>query len=124
MLYGEGVYKLLQGWVLYRPESHETVAAQLQAHAASHPDRPFLRYETRRYSYAEANAHVNQHADAYRALGVRSGDVVALLFENRPEYLWHVFGLHKLGAISSLINSNLQGEPLSHAIRICNPTRI
>lgn len=124
MLYGPGVYKLLQGWVFYRPESHETIAAQLQAHAANHPDRPFLRYETQRYSYSEANARINQHADAYRALGIRAGDVVALLLENRPEYLWHVFGLHKLGAISSLINSNLQGEALIHAIRICSPTRV
>jgi acyl-CoA synthetase (AMP-forming)/AMP-acid ligase II len=124
MLYGARAYKLLQGLLLYRTDSHETIAAQLQAHAERTPDRPFLYFGDRKYTYGEANARINQHASAYLALGVNSGDVVALLLENRPEFLWHLYGLHKIGAIASLINTHLQAEALAHAVRICSPVRV
>jgi acyl-CoA synthetase (AMP-forming)/AMP-acid ligase II len=124
MLYGARALKLLQGLLLFRPESHDTIAVQLQRHAAKQSERLFLTFGERRYSYGQANALVNQHAAAYRAIGIGHGDVVALVMENRPEFLWHVFGLHKLGAIASLINTNLQGEPLAHAVRICAPKHI
>jgi acyl-CoA synthetase (AMP-forming)/AMP-acid ligase II len=112
---------LLQGLGLFSADSHETLAFQFERQAAARPRQPFLRYEEQRYGYAEANALVNRHAHAYRALGVGKGHVVALAFENRPEFLWHILALHKLGAIASLINTQLQGEPLAHAIRICRP---
>jgi acyl-CoA synthetase (AMP-forming)/AMP-acid ligase II len=124
MLYGARAYKLFQGLLLYRTDSHQTIAAQLQAHAERIPQQTFLYFGDRSYPYAEANALINQHAAAYRALGVQQGDVVALLLENRPEFLWHLFGLHKLGAIASLVNTHLQGDALAHAVRICEPTRI
>lgn len=124
MAYGARAYKLLQGLFFFRTDSHDTIAAQLERRARYRPNRPFLHYTDRRYTYAEANAEANRHARAYRALGIRAGDVVALVMENRPEFLWHFFGLHKLGAIASLINTNLQGVALTHAIRICAPKHV
>ena len=109
---------------LFNFDAHETVALQLERHAARRPHVPFLLFERERFSYAQANAEINRHAHAYKDLGIRAGDVVALLLENRPEYLWHVFALHKLGAIASLINSHLQGDALAHAIRICKPRHV
>lgn len=124
MLYGARAYRFLQGLWLYRTDSHETIAAQLQRHAERNPGQPFLYFGDRRYTYGESNALINQHAAAYRALGVASGDVVALLLENRPEFLWHLFALHKIGAIASLINTHLHSDALAHAVRICSPVRI
>jgi acyl-CoA synthetase (AMP-forming)/AMP-acid ligase II len=109
---------------LFSSESHETIARQLERHAAQRPTETFLLFEGERYTYAQADAAINRHAHAYRELGIRRGDVVALLLENRPEYLWHVFALHKLGAISSVINSHLQGDALAHAIKICRPRHV
>jgi acyl-CoA synthetase (AMP-forming)/AMP-acid ligase II len=110
--------------LLLRLSSNETLAFQLERWAARRPDRPFLLYGERAYSYAQANAAINRHAHAYRALGVGRGDVVALMMENRPEHLFHVFGLHKLGAVVSLINTHIVGDGLAHAIRACEPKRI
>jgi acyl-CoA synthetase (AMP-forming)/AMP-acid ligase II len=124
MLYGARAYRLLQGVLLYRTDSHETVVAQLQGHAERTPNNWFLYFGDRKYTYGEANALINQHVHAYRALGVESGDTVALLLENRPEFLWHLFALHKIGAIASLINTHLQADALAHAVRICSPVRI
>jgi acyl-CoA synthetase (AMP-forming)/AMP-acid ligase II len=107
-----------------RLSSNQTLAFQLERWAARRPQRPFLLYGERAYSYAQANAAINRHAHAYRDLGVERGDVVALMMENRPEQLFHVFGLHKLGAVVSLINTHLVGDGLAHALRSCEPKRI
>jgi acyl-CoA synthetase (AMP-forming)/AMP-acid ligase II len=120
----ERVLKLVKGLLLYRPESTQTIARTLEQHAQRSPGRVFLYFGERSYTYAQANARINRHAHAYRALGIAAGDVVALFMENRPEFLWHLLALHKLGAIGSLINTNLQADALVHAIRICEPKRI
>jgi acyl-CoA synthetase (AMP-forming)/AMP-acid ligase II len=111
--------QFLQGWTLFRSGSRETVAWQLERHAARHPERRFLLYGDRSYTYGEANSIVNRHAHAYRALGIRKGDVVAVAIENRPEFLWHFFGLLKLGAVASLINTHSQRDGVLHALRSC-----
>jgi acyl-CoA synthetase (AMP-forming)/AMP-acid ligase II len=113
--------RVLEGALLFSLDSTETIAAQLRDQARRIPDHTFLLFGEQRYSYAQANAQVNRHAQAYRALGIGHGDVVALLMENRPEFLWHYFGLQKLGAVASLVNTHLQADALAHAVRICEP---
>jgi len=114
----------LRALLTFRPASTATLARQLQRHAERQPERVFLRYGDLRYTYAESNALINRHAHAYQDMGVQRGDVVALMLENRPEYLWHVYGLHKLGAVASLLNTQLTGDVLAHAIRVCEPKRV
>jgi fatty-acyl-CoA synthase len=50
------------------------------------------------------------------AHGLRSGDAVALLMENRPEYVATWAGLAKVGVVAALINTNLTGAALRHAL--------
>ena len=50
--------------------------------------------------------------------GFQAGDTVALLLDNRPEYVAIWLGLAKAGIITALINHNLRGSPLSHSINI------
>ena len=116
--------KLLRGLTTADHSRTDTLAFQLQRHAAKHGERVFLRYLDRTYTYAEANALINRHAYAYKVLGVGQGDVVALMMENRPEYLFHVYALHKIGAVSSLINSQVTGDVLIHALRTCEPKHV
>jgi len=107
---------------LINPKSNKTVAFQFERHAnGPAADRPFLLYGGERYTYREANAEVNRHAHAYKALGVGKGDVVALLLDNRPALLWHYLAAGKIGAVASLINTNNTGEPLLHSLRVCKP---
>lgn len=102
----------------------ETFAYQIQQHAERRADCVFLRYEDQEFTYAEANSQINKHAYAYKLLGVGEADVVAIVMENRPEYLFHVYALHKLGAVASLINSHVSGDVLAHAIRVCEPKQV
>lgn len=101
-----------------------TLPRLLELHADRAPRQPMLRYRDRVFTYAEANAQVNRHAHAYATLGITKGDVVALFMENRPEFLWHVLGLAKLGAVSGLINVHLRDDVLLHAIRACEPSMV
>lgn len=115
--------KFLQA-VFFDTNSNNTIAYQFEQRANQIPSHPFLLYEEQGYSYAEANALINKHAHAYIRVGIQKGDVVALVMENRPEFLWHFLALNKIGAVASLINTNGIGDTLAHALRVCAPKRV
>jgi acyl-CoA synthetase (AMP-forming)/AMP-acid ligase II len=113
-----------QSYGVYREDSPNTLALQFERHARRRPGHRFLLYGDSAYTYAEANALVNRHAHAYRELGIRHGDVVAIVMENRPAFLWHMLGLFKLGAVASLVNARSTGDEALHALRICRPKHV
>jgi fatty-acyl-CoA synthase len=66
----------------------------------------------------------NQMKSVARALetqGVGEGDVVALVATGSPRYIALVLGIAACGAVASLINPHLRGEPLAHAVRASTP---
>lgn len=84
----------------------------------SHPDLIALRNAdgTVNYTYAQYRAAVADVAAALHTAGVRRGDVVALMFENRPEF--HVIdaAVMHLGAAScSIYNTSPTGD-IAHII--------
>jgi fatty-acyl-CoA synthase len=108
------------GWRMrkLKPGGSFTVADLVEQWAERSPDAEAICFEGRRISYAEYDAWGNRYARWAQRQGIRRGDVVALLMENRPEYLFCWLGLAKLGAIGALINSNLSGSSLSHCLRV------
>jgi fatty-acyl-CoA synthase len=101
-----------------RPSSSFTTADLVEQWADRTPDAEAICFEGRRISYAEYDAWGNRYAHWARRQGIQAGDVVALLMENRPEYLFCWLGLAKLGAIGALINTNLSGSSLAHCLRV------
>lgn len=116
--------RLLQAFDIVAAPADATLTNQLADHACRQPDHAFLLFGDQRFTYAQADALINQHAQVYRAEGLQKGDVVALLMDNRPSFLWHLFGMHRIGVVGSLINTNLKGDGLVHALRICEPKLI
>ena len=106
--------------VALKPDSRRTLADAFEARVRAHPERPFLLYgETgapRVTTWGELDAKANRVAGWALARGLRCGDVAALLMENRPEYISTWLGLAKVGVTAALINTNLSGPPLRHAI--------
>jgi len=100
----------------YRPDGSHNVGELLEDRAEEFADRPFLIFEDRHLCYADHNAAANRVAHWAHDQGLRRGDVVALLMENRPEYLATWMGLAKLGVKTALINTNLTGRTLRHAL--------
>jgi len=101
-----------------RPGSGKTVADAFEAVVKAQPDHPALVMDDRVISYGELDGEANRVARWAQAQGIQMGDVVALLMENRPEFVMHWLGLAKLGAVSALINTNLTGRPLAHSLEV------
>ena len=100
----------------YKPTGKDCVPQLLEERAEEFGDRPFLHFGERTVSYREHNAAANRVAHWAHEQGLRRGDSVALLMENRPEYLATWMGLSKLGVVTALINTNLTGKTLRHAL--------
>lgn len=99
----------------------QSAARLVEENAANAPNRTALRYEDRQWTWREFNEACNRVADVYRSQGAKKGDVVALLMDNRPEYLMTMVGLNKIGVVTSLVNTHVTGVQLVHAIKICSP---
>lgn len=54
----------------------------------------------------------------FKSHGYRKGDSVALMLENRPEFVCMWLGLSKLGIITALINYNLRQSSLLHSVNV------
>jgi len=49
---------------------------------------------------------------------IEFGNVVSLMVNNSPKYIALWLGIAKIGATSSLINTNLKGKTLNHCLNI------
>jgi fatty-acyl-CoA synthase len=100
----------------HTPAQRYTVADRLEEKARAHPTRPFILFEGTTLDYATVNGRANQVAHALRARGITPERVAALLMENRPEFIVTWLALAKLGVTVALINTQLRGEVLRHAL--------
>jgi fatty-acyl-CoA synthase len=108
--------KLSAATLAHRPNQTYTVADRIEEKARAHPGSMFLLFEDERLSYGDLNARANRVAHAAQDLGLGTGGAVALLMENRPEFLAAWMGLAKLGVTTALLNTNVRGEGLRHAL--------
>jgi len=72
-------------------------------------------------TYAELAERSNQYARWALDQGIAKGEAVGLLMPNRPEYLAIWLGITNVGGVVALLNTNLSGRSLGHAIRIAAP---
>ncbi|RIL07537.1 MAG: long-chain-acyl-CoA synthetase [Proteobacteria bacterium] len=106
------------------PSQTYTVGDRLEERAAQQPGKAFIRFEEHVVPYGAANAAANRAAHAAWALGLRRGDVAALLMENRPEFVTTWMGLAKLGVTTALLNTQLRARALEHAIATAAPVLV
>jgi fatty-acyl-CoA synthase len=98
------------------PRSRFTAADLIERRAAAQPQRVFVRFEGRELTYADYNRAANRIAHWALGAGLGCGDVVALLMQNRPEFLEAWAGLAKIGVTTALVNTQLRGHGLAHAL--------
>lgn len=101
-----------------KPDSKITICQIVEGFAAKTPRAPAIHYLERTISYRELDEAANRTARWATSQGVKKGDVVALLMENRPEFIMTWLGLLKTGAIVAMVNTNLRGAALAHCIAI------
>jgi len=93
-------------------------AARAESVAERFPERNAIIFEDKTLTWSELNTEANRWAAALQALGLKKGDAVSVVMENRIEFLTVLLALNKLGAIAALINTNLTGRALIHCISI------
>ena len=95
--------------------------AWLEGHAKQRPDALFCEQDDVQVSFAQARTRARRIARVLLDEGVQPGDVVALVGGNSPDYLLILLGIVYAGAAAALINPELRGEPLAHALRAAAP---
>jgi len=78
--------------------------------------KTFLYFEDKEITYEELNTAVNRRANYFLDSGVRKGDIVALLLQNCPEFLYNWFALVKIGGIMVPINTAYKQEEVKYVL--------
>src|SRR6266851_5447575 len=76
------------------------------------------------FTYRALAQRANQYARWALGQSLAPGDVVGLLMPNCPEYMAIWLGITRVGGIVSLLNTNLTGDSLAHAINIVTPKHV
>jgi long-chain acyl-CoA synthetase len=92
-LYGDRIVRC----ITERPAGLHAMFERARAARAGHET---LVHEGRRWSYAEVGAEADRLAAGFAARGIRAGDRLLMLLSNRPEFLFVLLGLQRLGAIA------------------------
>ena len=99
------------------PLEERTVGRLLADKARRIPERPFLLWQDRSFSYADLESLTNRYANGFAAQGIGHGDHVAVMLPNCPEFLWVVWGLAKLGAVAVPLNTAAKGDMLQYFLQ-------
>jgi len=98
-------------------EGSGTVFAAFERTARAHGAKPFLHVPGEaELGYAQALARVAALAGRYRARGWRAGHRVAVLLENRPEFLLHFLALNAVGAGIVPLNPDYRAAELEYVL--------
>lgn len=106
-------------WLIRGHEKkNKSVADIFRQHVARHPNKACIIFEDQEWTFQQIEDFSNKVATTFKNHGYRKGDVVALLMENRPDFVGIWLGLSKIGIITSLININLRKSSLLHSIDV------
>lgn len=70
-------------------------------------------------TYRELDERSNQAAQLFRSFGLKTGDHIALMLENRREYLEICWGAQRAGLVYTAISSHLQAEETAYILSNC-----
>ena len=96
-----------------------TLAGRFDALAARHSrTRPYVITDTRSWSYRQLQDWSRDLARGLHANGVRAGDRVALVLDNRPEFVAVKLAIARLGATAVPINFQYRAEELAAVLSV------
>ena len=98
-----------------------TVGSLFEARATVHPDRAAVVDGPARVTYGELSRRSRTLAGALAERGVGKGDRIAILSENRVEYLETFLAASRLGAIVACQNWRLAPPELAHCLDLVAP---
>ena len=90
-------------------------------HAQTHPDKPaFIMASTGAVTtYKQLDDASNRVAQMLRALGLKTGDAIALFMENNPHFLPLAWGAQRSGLYYTCISSRLTAGEAAYIVQDC-----
>jgi len=90
----------------------------IERNAIKYADNIAVKFEDIQLTYKEFNEWANRYAHYFISLGLKRGDVIEVIMRNRPEMMFIIAGVAKLGVAASLINPDLRQKSLIHSLKI------
>lgn len=101
-----------------------TVGALFRQRAIISPDRPAVEWDGHTLTFQELNARVNRLANVLSSQSIERGDRLAIVSENRREYLEIELAAAKLGIIVACQNWRQSPEELKYCVSLVAPKLI
>ncbi|MFX1455881.1 MAG: AMP-binding protein [Promethearchaeota archaeon] len=108
-------------WKKYNEISFKGVGGCVEIQAKELPNKTALLFEDKSWTWSELNQESNRFANYFLNLGLKYDDVVAIVMDNCPEYLFSSTGINKIQGISSFINVNQRRSALEHVLTVSEP---
>lgn len=100
--------------------SVRTVLDRFIEQAQRIPNKPFIIYDGRSYTYRDIESRSNRLANVFlKRVKLRKGDCVSLLMSNEPDFLCVWFALAKVGCTVAFLNTNIKSKSLLHCFNCC-----
>ncbi len=88
------------------------------------PDRELMAFQGRRWTFGQAQQEIDRLARGLIGLGVGKGENVAFWMTNRPEWVFSMFALAKVGAVMVPINTRFRTVDLEYVVRQSDSTTL
>jgi len=105
-------------WLWHTRQHDLTLVQVVLDNARDAPDELALEMDDERWSWALLATQMRRVAHSLTQRGIGAGNVVVLLGTGSPSYIAAVLGIAATGAVASLVNPHLRGQPLRHAVTV------
>lgn len=99
-----------------RPQSFYALFANA---AATMPEQEALVCNNESWTYREAEQEISRIAAGLTAHGIKAGERVVMFISNKPEFVFVLFALQKIGAISVPVGTREQKPGLTYILNQC-----
>ncbi|MBG1233868.1 long-chain-acyl-CoA synthetase [Aestuariivirga litoralis] len=106
------------------PQPNRLFADVIADWAEKQPQAPALLSSAATLTYGALSAKVNQYARWALAQNVKPGDCVALIVPTCPDYIAAWTGITAVGGIVALVNTQLHGPSLAHALNVAKASHV
>jgi long-chain acyl-CoA synthetase len=101
--------------------SHETLLTYFQKHVKEHPDQVAIRHKDygiwHDVTWSQYGEKVRQMAMGLISLGLKKGECVSIISENRPEWVYADFGIMSAGGVTAGVYATNSPEQCGYVVQ-------
>ncbi|MDI6752966.1 MAG: AMP-binding protein [Thermodesulfobacteriota bacterium] len=94
-----------------------TLGEYFEKTAETYQEKDALIFRERRITWGELKLLVDRLTLAFIDLGIRRGDMIVILFPNRPEFIITLLAAARLGAVSVPVSERLRRKEIEYILR-------